>query len=114
MEGTLSDISQQQATHNAAIAHLERQHREIVPHRADDGRAPQHDATHSYADGRHDERPPRFHKMDFPKYDGKGDPLPFINRCELFFCAQRIVEEEKGLDGVVQSPGHDTSLVYAN
>ena len=43
----------------------------------------------------HNDRPPKFHKMDFPRYDGKTDPLIFINRCESFFHQQRIMEEEK-------------------
>jgi hypothetical protein len=47
-------------------------------------------------DGRHHiDRPPRFQKMDFPRYDGKSDPLIFINRCESYFHQQRIREEEK-------------------
>jgi len=33
----------------------------------------------------HNDRPPRFQKMDFPRYDGKSDPLIFINRCESYF-----------------------------
>jgi hypothetical protein len=37
----------------------------------------------------------RFQKLDFPKFDGKSDPLIFINRCESYFHQQRIVEEEK-------------------
>jgi hypothetical protein len=28
----------------------------------------------------------RFHKLDFPTFDGGGDPLPFLNRCEHYFC----------------------------
>ena len=57
-------------------------------------------ASSSGADGAHDgqhhnDRPPRFQKMDFPKFDGKSDPLAFINRCESFFHQQRIAEEEK-------------------
>lgn len=41
-------------------------------------------------------RPPRFQKMDFPKYDGKSDPLlAFINRCKSYFHQQHIVKEEK-------------------
>jgi hypothetical protein len=43
----------------------------------------------------HTDRPPRFQKMDFPRYDGKSDPLIFINRCESYFHQQRIMEEEK-------------------
>lgn len=42
-----------------------------------------------------DRPPPRFQKLDFPKYDGKTDPLIFLNRCESYFHQQRIVEEEK-------------------
>jgi len=41
------------------------------------------------------DRPPRFQKMDFPRYDGKSDPLTFLNRCESYFHQQRIMEEEK-------------------
>jgi hypothetical protein len=37
----------------------------------------------------------RFHKIDFPTYDGGGNPLPFLNRCEHYFCGQRTIEEEK-------------------
>ncbi|XP_066361073.1 uncharacterized protein [Miscanthus floridulus] len=43
----------------------------------------------------HQDRPPRFQKLDFPRYDGKSDPLIFINRCESYFHQQRIMEEEK-------------------
>ncbi|KAJ4797074.1 hypothetical protein LUZ62_048320 [Rhynchospora pubera] len=38
---------------------------------------------------------PRYHKLDFPTFDGKEDPLSWINRCEQFFRGQRTVEEEK-------------------
>jgi hypothetical protein len=42
----------------------------------------------------HNDRPPRFQKMDFPKFDGKSDPLAFLNRCESYFRQQRIAEEK--------------------
>lgn len=41
------------------------------------------------------DRPPRFQKLDFPWYDGKTDPLAFINRCESYFYQQHVMEEEK-------------------
>ena len=41
------------------------------------------------------DRPPKFQKMDFPRYDGKSDPLIFLNCCESYFHQQRIMEEEK-------------------
>ena len=37
----------------------------------------------------------RFHKLEFPSYDGIGDPLPFLNRCEHYFRGQRTLEEEQ-------------------
>ena len=43
----------------------------------------------------HTDRPPRFQKMDFPRYDGTVDPLIFLTRCESYFHQQRIMEEEK-------------------
>jgi hypothetical protein len=41
------------------------------------------------------ERPPRYHKLDFPKYDGRDDPLPFLNRCEQLIWGQRTPEDDK-------------------
>ncbi|XP_072146353.1 uncharacterized protein [Setaria viridis] len=41
------------------------------------------------------ERPPKFQKLDFPRYDGKSDPLLFINRCESYFRQQRTMAEER-------------------
>jgi hypothetical protein len=38
---------------------------------------------------------PKLHKPDFPKFDGKGDPLSFIHCCEQFFHGYRVLEEEK-------------------
>jgi hypothetical protein len=52
--------------------------------------------TSRASDGQHhNDRPPRFQKLDFPRYDGKSDPLIFINHCESYFHQQRILEEEK-------------------
>jgi hypothetical protein len=28
---------------------------------------------------------PTTHKMEFPKYDGTSDPLPWLNVCERYF-----------------------------
>jgi len=38
---------------------------------------------------------PRYHKLSFPAYDGKDDPLGWFNRCEHFFRAQRTRESDK-------------------
>jgi hypothetical protein len=54
------------------------------------------------------DRPPRFQKLDFPQYDGKSDPLLFVNRCESYFRQQRTMGEERvwmasyNLEGIAQ------------
>lgn len=37
---------------------------------------------------------PRAHKLDFSTFDGKEDPLPWINRCEQFFRGQKTHPSE--------------------
>jgi len=32
---------------------------------------------------------PRYQKLEFPTYDGKDDPLGWLNKCEQFFRAQQ-------------------------
>jgi len=32
---------------------------------------------------------PRFHKLSFPTFDGKEDPLGWLNKCEQFFFGQQ-------------------------
>jgi hypothetical protein len=38
---------------------------------------------------------PKFHKLSFPTYDGKEDPLGWLNRCESFFRGQLTREADK-------------------
>jgi len=46
-------------------------------------------------DNQHGDRPPHFQKLYFPKFDGKSDPLAFLNHCESYFHQQRIAAEEQ-------------------
>jgi hypothetical protein len=39
-----------------------------------------------------DEAFPTTHKMEFPKFDGMGNPLPWLNRCEWYFRVRRTPE----------------------
>jgi len=41
------------------------------------------------------DRPPKHWRPEFPKYDGKTDPLAFINRCESFFIHQHVIPAER-------------------
>jgi hypothetical protein len=41
------------------------------------------------------DRPPRFQKLNFSRYDGKTDPLLFINKCKSYFWPQRTMAEER-------------------
>ena len=38
---------------------------------------------------------PRYHKLDFPTFNGKDDPLVWLNRCEQFFWGQHTKEGYK-------------------
>jgi hypothetical protein len=38
---------------------------------------------------------PTVHKLEFPKYDGSSDPLPWLNRCDRYFKVQRTPENKK-------------------
>jgi hypothetical protein len=41
------------------------------------------------------DRPHKFQKLDFPRYDGKSDPMFFINKRESYFRQQRTMAEER-------------------
>lgn len=38
---------------------------------------------------------PRYYRLSFPMFDGKEDPLGWLNRCEQFFRAQRTRDADK-------------------
>jgi hypothetical protein len=38
---------------------------------------------------------PTTHKLEFPKFDSTGDPLPWLNRCERSFRLRRTPEDKK-------------------
>jgi hypothetical protein len=50
-------------------------------------------SKHGGTGGHFSDRPPKG-KLDFPKYSGKEDPLPFLSRCEAYFHLTRIMEEK--------------------
>jgi hypothetical protein len=52
--------------------------------------------TSGHPEGSRDlDRPPKFQKLDFPRYEGKTDPMLFINKCESYFHQQRTMAEER-------------------
>jgi hypothetical protein len=46
-------------------------------------------------DDQDDDAFPTTHKMEFPKYDGVGDPLPCLNHCERYFSVCRMSEHHR-------------------
>jgi hypothetical protein len=38
---------------------------------------------------------PTYHKLNFPKFDGSCDPLPWLNRCEHYFCVRRTPDHKQ-------------------
>jgi len=79
LEARLTELDRQQRLHSASLQRLEQRQQHAPPD-------PRRDRPMGQA---------RFHKLDFPKYDGTGDPMPFVNKCEHYFRGQRTMEEEK-------------------
>jgi hypothetical protein len=46
------------------------------------GSRPLSNGHHHQDEDDNEEAFPTTHKMEFPKYDGTGDPLPWLNHCE--------------------------------
>jgi hypothetical protein len=38
---------------------------------------------------------PTTQKLEFPKYNGTGDPLPWLNRCERYFTVRQTPEPKR-------------------
>ncbi|GKB72207.1 hypothetical protein Tco_0933619 [Tanacetum coccineum] len=58
-------------------------------------------------------------KLDFPRYDGSTDPLPWMSHCDYYFRDQRVAEEEKmsmvapmPMEVELQQPTDLTSAMY--
>jgi len=79
LDARLTELDRQQHLHSAYLQRLEQRHEHAPPD-------PRRDGPMGQA---------RFHKLDFPNYDGIGDPMPFVNKCEHYFRGQRTIEEEK-------------------
>jgi hypothetical protein len=78
---TLSDLAKLIAHLTTTVTSLQSTVAELQKEKSasSSGVAEAHDGQH------HHDRPPRFQKLDFPRYDGKSDPLIFSNRCESYF-----------------------------
>lgn len=77
--GKLSGLDNQQQSHHIVIQRMERAGRDRSQRHGD------RDAGDHDNDGRHGDRPLRYHKLNFPKFDGQCDPLHFLNCYEQFF-----------------------------
>jgi hypothetical protein len=42
-----------------------------------------------------DNKPPRFHRLEFQRFDGTEDPLGWLQHCDQFFRGQKTPESEK-------------------
>uniref|UniRef100_A0A0E0N2U0 Uncharacterized protein n=1 Tax=Oryza rufipogon TaxID=4529 RepID=A0A0E0N2U0_ORYRU len=95
IHGQISDLNNQQQAHHVAIQRLERAGNDNAPHHGGcDADSDSFTLGHG-GDGCHGDRPPCYHKLDFPKFDRKGDPIHFLNRCEQFYRGPCTLKEEK-------------------
>jgi hypothetical protein len=75
IEMTIAEQGQQQLM-NAGLLHAER------ALRTQENGQPPNGRRH---DGEEDDGFPTSHKMEFSKYDGVGNPMPWLNQCECYF-----------------------------
>lgn len=52
-------------------------------------------------------------KPSFPKYNGETDPLPWLNKCDTYFCCMRTAEDEKVWQAVLHMDGVAAEWYYA-
>jgi hypothetical protein len=76
IEMTIAEQGQQQQLMNAGLLRAEHTLCAKENGRPPNGR--RHDDTE-------DDRFPTLHKMEFSKYDGVSDTMPWLNRCERYF-----------------------------
>jgi hypothetical protein len=108
LEGTVTEQGEQQRALHAAIDRVEReqgwQHQELhtaIEHvaatqrilgQANQGRRKAGDDDADTGDGAF---LPTTHKLEFLKFDGTSNPLPWLNRCERYFLVRRTPEHQR-------------------
>ena len=90
-EASIAELSRQVAELTKGIAAMQQQ---LLTLRQQPPPSPSASGAQQFGENRGD-RLPRFQKPDFSMFDGKSDPLAFINRCESYFVQQRIIAEEQ-------------------
>jgi hypothetical protein len=86
LQATVGGLQQQQATTTATLTRLDNTVRAIG---GANGR------RRNAAEEEGDPEFPTVHKVEFPKYDDTGDPLPWLNRCDRYFTVRRTPEHKK-------------------
>jgi hypothetical protein len=83
IETTIAEQGQQQQLMNTGLLRIEH-----ALHTQKNGRPPN---GHRH-DDEDDDGFPTSHKMEFSKYDGVGNPMSWLNRCERYFRVRRTPE----------------------
>ena len=95
-QAAIADLKDQAATNQLSIAHLEKGSSSL--NKEDRVAAKQsphpHRSSPSGLEGT-GEWKPRFHKLEFPIFDGSEDVLPWLTRVEQFFDGQGTPESGK-------------------
>ena len=85
----------------SVVVHTEQPHQPIpitqiqFPHSPSQIPTFQHPPQDTYDEDAEGIAVPRYHKLSFPTFDGKEDPIGWLNRCDHFFRAQRTREADK-------------------
>jgi hypothetical protein len=86
LQATVAGLQQQQATTTAILTRMDNTVRAIG---GANGR------RRIAAEEEGDPEFPTVYKVEFLKYDGMGDPLPWLNQCDRYFAVRRTPEHKR-------------------
>jgi hypothetical protein len=106
LEESTGDLAAQQDTLSSAIERINLAQTPLAANGGRGGTAPreppqgqsQHAGRHRHGDdddAAGDDIVSTTHKLEFPKYDGTNDPLPWLNICERYFHVRRTPEPKR-------------------
>jgi hypothetical protein len=93
MEETMADQGKQQTILHVALTNVERSLQDTDRgHNTNNASFRRHAPDHDDEPG--EDRFLTSRKIRFPKFDGTGDPLPWLNRCDRYFYVRTIQENK--------------------
>jgi hypothetical protein len=93
LETTVTDQGRDQTALHVALTRIEAVIRDLG--RANGNQQGRRQGLSTDEDEPRDDFVPTTHELEFPKYDGASNPLPWLNRCEQYFRVRRTPDHKR-------------------